>query len=483
MRSRVAVRAWGSWLASIVLLALVGRILLGSAPLNYDTAYALVWGGEVLDGNLPDYRAFGAPTPHPLLIAICAAVGVTGNAAYTLLEWLGLLAGAGALVALFRLARGASSVPAGLLAAAILATSWIFCSLAVTAAKDVLFVALVLLAGALEAERPRRGVSVLVLLGVAGLIRPDAWFLSGLYWLWLAPGLSMRSRASHAGIALVAPMLWFASDAIVAGSPTFSLTRTQDLAIVLDRPRGLENVPSELTEQLSRLIGTPTVIAGFVGSSLLLEAHFRGRRRTVGSLVPTAIAAVGIAVFFGQGALDLPLTGRLLLVVAAAFAAVTGVALVLWQQEAEKRRTALLLIAALIALGLVADAPSRVAELRDERARLADSDRKFDAFRALLQEPETRQVLARCRRIALALEPVDAIQVPYMAHLLDRPSSSLASTTGLTEPPDALVVWTTASEDMQAGSASAAHAHTLASRMQAIAENEGWTVYARHAGC
>ena len=39
-------------------------------------------------------------------------------------------------------------------------------------------------AAALEAERPRRGTVVFVLLACAGLMRPEAWLLSGLYWLW-----------------------------------------------------------------------------------------------------------------------------------------------------------------------------------------------------------------------------------------------------------------------------------------------------------
>ena len=40
---------------------------------------------------------------------------------------------------------------------------------------------------ALEAERPRRGTVVFALLACAGLMRPEAWLLSGLYWLWCIP--------------------------------------------------------------------------------------------------------------------------------------------------------------------------------------------------------------------------------------------------------------------------------------------------------
>jgi hypothetical protein len=41
-------------------------------------------------------------------------------------------------------------------------------------------VAFVVWAAVLEARRPRRGTAVLVLLGLAGLLRPEAWlFLVG----------------------------------------------------------------------------------------------------------------------------------------------------------------------------------------------------------------------------------------------------------------------------------------------------------------
>ena len=45
--------------------------------------------------------------------------------------------------------------------------------------------AIVVWAAVLEAARPRRGVPVLMLLALAGMLRPEAWVLSGLYWLWL----------------------------------------------------------------------------------------------------------------------------------------------------------------------------------------------------------------------------------------------------------------------------------------------------------
>lgn len=50
---------------------------------------------------------------------------------------------------------------------------------------------------ALEAKIPRRATPVLLLLTVAGLLRPNAWILAGLYWLWLVPTLD-RAKAARA---------------------------------------------------------------------------------------------------------------------------------------------------------------------------------------------------------------------------------------------------------------------------------------------
>ena len=59
--------------------------------------------------------------------------------------------------------------------------------------QDMPFAALVVGAVLLEARRPRRGVAVLALLAVAGLLRPEAWVLGGLYWLWMWPRAGDRA--------------------------------------------------------------------------------------------------------------------------------------------------------------------------------------------------------------------------------------------------------------------------------------------------
>ena len=58
--------------------------------------------------------------------------------------------------------------------------------LALRAMFDLPFYLMVFGAALVELRRPRAGWPVLVLLALAGLLRPEAWLLGGVYWLWLA---------------------------------------------------------------------------------------------------------------------------------------------------------------------------------------------------------------------------------------------------------------------------------------------------------
>ena len=75
-----------------------------------------------------------------------------------------------------------------------------------------------------------------MLLLAAELIRPDAWLLAGLYWLWCAPQRELAARAcAGRRSSSPAPLLWVALDWIVTGQPLYSLHRTQDTAVALGR--------------------------------------------------------------------------------------------------------------------------------------------------------------------------------------------------------------------------------------------------------
>ena len=100
---------------------------------------------------------------------------------------LGSIASFVALVAgIYRLGRLCFGPVVGLLAALLLLSRFFVENLAAQGYLDISYVALIVWAVALEVERPRRGTPVFLLLAAAGLLRPDAWVLSGVYWLWCA---------------------------------------------------------------------------------------------------------------------------------------------------------------------------------------------------------------------------------------------------------------------------------------------------------
>src|SRR3954451_5846768 len=98
-------RALVDWLAAGGIGALVFAWF-GHAFLNYDTFYALVWGGDLAHGRTPQYSVPVAPTPHPLaeLAGIALAPFRTG-AAEDLMLALGLLGFGMLVVGVFRLGQ------------------------------------------------------------------------------------------------------------------------------------------------------------------------------------------------------------------------------------------------------------------------------------------------------------------------------------------------------------------------------------------
>ena len=81
----------------------------------------------------------------------------------------------------FRFAKAVFGEPVGWICALLLLSRLDYGFLAARGYIDVPFLALVVWAAALEAERPRRGGAVFALLAAAGLLRPEAWLLSGAY--------------------------------------------------------------------------------------------------------------------------------------------------------------------------------------------------------------------------------------------------------------------------------------------------------------
>src|SRR6201995_3535852 len=163
--------------------ALIGYFVYPTYP-TYDSFYALLWGRDLLHAHLPDFRVYRGPTEHPLAIAFGAFCSIFGDGGARLMV-LGSIGSFVALVAgLYRLGRLCFGPVVGLVAALLVLSRFFLENLAAQGYLDISYVALIVWAVVLEAEKPRRGWPVLVGVAAAGLLRPDAWFLAAAYWLW-----------------------------------------------------------------------------------------------------------------------------------------------------------------------------------------------------------------------------------------------------------------------------------------------------------
>ena len=284
--------------AFLCLIAAVGFFVFPTYP-NYDSYYSLLWGREVLDLDLPTFEGFRIPTEHPLAIVAGAVLALFGDVGDRL--WIAMSIGSFlVLVAgVYRLARHAFTPLIGVIAGVLLVSRFDFPFLAVRGYIDVPYMALVVWALVLEVERRRRGTAVLVLLALAGLLRPEGWVLAGVYWLWLFPPSSWPERVRYAVLAAIGPGVWVLTDFVVTGDPLFSLTYTSGFAEELGRSRSLSELPGTLPYFFSNLIKLPVVLLAVAG--IVLSVFLVPRR----AAIPLVLFASGLGTFIliaGAGA-------------------------------------------------------------------------------------------------------------------------------------------------------------------------------------
>src|SRR3954466_2985990 len=223
-------RALADWLAAALIGALVFAWF-GHAFLNYDTFYALVWGSDLAHGRTPDYTVPVGPTPHPLAQLVGIVLSPLGAGAEDAMLAIGLLALGMLVVGVFRLGQELFGVWAGLLAAAIIVTRVPILSYGIRGYVSLPTVAFVVWALVLEVRKPYRGTPVLILFGLAGLLRPEAWLYGAAYWFWLVTTAPDRDQIRRwTVLALAAPVIWLLSDLLITGDAFHSLSGTHDLA-------------------------------------------------------------------------------------------------------------------------------------------------------------------------------------------------------------------------------------------------------------
>jgi hypothetical protein len=374
-------RAEAVVVAALAAAALVAALLVPTYP-NYDTYFHLVWGRELLHGIKPDFEAYAAPTEHPLFLALCAVVGLVGTEADRVLVIICVLSMVALVWGTFRVGEACFGPWPGLLAAAFVGSSFAFLLYAARAYVDMPFLALVVWAAAMEARSPRRGVPVMVVLAVAGLLRPEAWVLAGAYWLWCG-----WRRFDLLALAAAAPLVWCLVDLLVTGDPLFSLHSTSDLADELNRNRGLSSVPGSFVSFLTDTARAPVAAAGVIGAVLLWRLR-RGRALHV----PIALFGAGAVTFLGTGLAGLSVLPRYLTVpvVALCLVAAYGVLGFTTLDPGPLRRawSRAAIGAAVVGLAFVAIRSPAVGTLRGELRFIKGS---HDDLVAILHAPSVRR--------------------------------------------------------------------------------------------
>ena len=392
-----------------------------------DSYYALVWGREAFAGHTPSFDGYRAPTHHPLWVLVAGLLSLAGGDADRLLVLVTLWCLVVFLWGMYRLATGQFGPWVGLVAALFTASSFAFLLYAVRAFVDVPFLAAVAWAGAFGVGPRRSAVPAMALLAVAGLLRPEAWILAGLWWLWTVR--DSRQRLALTVLALAAPALWLASDLVITGDALFSFHRTSALADELRHTGGAAQVPGALVGYVAGTIRTPVALLGLLGVGL---AWWRlGPRRIA---VPLALLLAGSVTFVFAGLAGFSLIQRYLTVPAAALCLFAGYALVGFTTlpRGDRFRRPWTRAAAVVgAVGVVTAVVLAATSVGRVRTELRFVRQSHDDLVAILRVPAVRAG-RRCGPIVL---PTDRL-VPDTRWILDVPRRAVLARTAPGRPPD-----------------------------------------------
>jgi hypothetical protein len=375
--------------------ALIGYFAFPTYP-TYDSFYALLWGRDLLHLHLPDFRVYRGPTEHPLAIAFGLLCSIFGQGGARLMVLGSIGSFVAAVAGIYRLGRLCFGPVVGLVAGLLLLSRFFVENLAAQGYLDISYIALIVWAIVFEVERPRRGTLVFITLAAAGLLRPDAWVLSGVYWLWCAWPAPNRTRLKYLGLAAIAPVTWAALDAIVTGNPLYSLSATAELAQELERTQGFSSVLGSLWTYTDRIDKLPVLLGAILGVPI---AIWMAPKR---ALAPLAALVLLMGVFVAEGAVGASVIDRYLMgaaTVALLFCAVSIGGWTMLEPGSALRRVWIAGASVLVLYGAVLAATTL--SLSSLRTTLADHDDFHTGLAVALRSPQVKAQLKRCPLLSL----------------------------------------------------------------------------------
>lgn len=471
--------------------ALVAAFLFGLAIFlirptfpNYDSYYDLVWGKALSHGHLPDYNVLRSPTPHPLAEAVAAFLTLFGPAADRIFVLVTIASFIGLLVCVFRITQHLLGTLIAAVAVLIVLTRTDLDFYAMRAVVDIPFLLLVFWAALLELERPRRGLPVLVLLGLAGLLRPEAWVFAGVYWLWLAPKLTRRELVLYAAVVAAAPVIWAASDWIVTGHPLHSLTSTRDVAGQFGRQRSVPKAVSLIPDYLG---ANEKIVDVYVGALGCLLGVYILRRRVA---LPAALMAIGLVLFLLIAAAGLSVIPRYLAVPSIVMNVGVAVALLGWTLIREPRARRVAIGVAVISLLVVGwRSTDWFNDLRKLHGQTLFVKHQHQDLKAMLQKPQVSALLGRCGPITVPTHSA----IPVIEYETGLSKSAIQASIAQKRPPDQGLLFIGANFNFEPAAQRSVTASSQASARQwwsnwplstfkFIAGTPYWRVYARCPG-
>jgi hypothetical protein len=355
----------GRWPAAVGAAALAGAASLAlPATLGYDAWAWTVWGRQLAHLDL---ATTAGPSFKPLPVLALAPLSVLGGA--TPVVWMGLMRAAAVLSLLlaYRLGARLAGPLAGAVAAVSLALSADLYRTALLGSAEPVLIALTL--GAADRHLAARRDSALVLIALAGLIRPEAWVLLGAYGLfvWLR---EPRLRPLVAAAVVLPPVLWLGMDWLGSGDP---LHASSTATSATEGSAANAKVPAfEVVRRAADAIIVPTLVLAAIGTALAV----RRRDRPVLSLAALALGWIAVVAIMAEAGFTG--TRRYLAAPAAALCVVAGVGLA-WLLEAVRERRARIALLALVPALLRAREDARMlsvarsqADQRDELVRAVD---------------------------------------------------------------------------------------------------------------
>ncbi|MBW3609208.1 MAG: hypothetical protein KY463_12790, partial [Actinobacteria bacterium] len=316
----------------------------------------------------------------------------------------------------------------------------------------------------------------LVLLALAGLLRPEAWLLAGLYWLYLLPAREWPARLRLAALVAAAPLAWMAMDALLTGDPLHSVEVTR---VYTEKAAATASL-HEVWWAITSVSGWPLVLGALVGAALA----WRDGRRTVA--VPFAAGAVALLATVAPSLLgESPVLRRYLVLPAAMIAALFAIAALGWT-GARSGKTAW-------GVGGLALAVLATVVLANDRARLWDSHRRDQEQRVALIDHLQPWATAPAQRAYLTAPACHPIRVPgygyrpYLRYWLNIPARAVAFNFGDATPERGIVLLPTSADNYQRRMLASVGRTTRASllarpgfteRFRRVARTPRWELYA-----